>query len=408
MRISVLAFFLFFFCGLIVFSACDEKHETEPSYPVDGDTCDRTVLVYMLGSNTLGGFVESNISAMKKAVEKGALHNGNLLLYIDRYNTVPTLEKLSLRDGAVERTVVKSYEDRNSATVEAMSSVCDDVRTLYPASSFGLILWSHANGWYPFHIEADLSAYSSTRSFGDDEGNAMNIDEISLAIPDSMFDFILCDACYMGAVEVAYDLREDCRYYVASPAAVMGGGFPYEDIVEHLFYCDKPIPENLIDVCRVYMDYYRSYYDPYGTISLIDMREIEALARSVKLALVNSVDSLQVSEIQQLSQEKGTRVSYQNLFFDLNDYVGRVCVDTLAYSIFADCLDRTVLYADATNKGLSNILGAWVEFPIEQYCGLAAYIPGASSDEVADLYYKTLSWYKTVYGGMEVPIKITN
>lgn len=156
------------------------------------------------------------------------------------------------------------------------------------------------------------------------------------------------------------------------------------------------------------MDYYRSYYDPYGTISLIDMREIEALARSVKLALVNSVDSLQVSEIQQFSQEKGTRVSYQNLFFDLNDYVGRVCVDTLAYSIFADCLDRTVLYADATNKGLSNILGAWVEFPIEQYCGLAAYIPGASSDEVADLYYKTLSWYKTVYGGMEVPIKITN
>ena len=40
-------------------------------------------------------------------------------------------------------------------------------------------------------------------------------------------------------------------------------------------------------------------------ISLIDMREIEALARSVMCALVNSVDSLQVSEIQQFSQEKG-------------------------------------------------------------------------------------------------------
>ena len=70
----------------------------------------------------------------------------------------------------------------------------------------------------------------------------MNIDEISLAIPDSMFDFILCDACYMGAVEVAYDLREDCRYYVASPAAVMGGGFPYEDIVEHLFLAINLFP----------------------------------------------------------------------------------------------------------------------------------------------------------------------
>ena len=146
---------------------------------------------------------------MKKAVEKGGLHNGNLLLYIDRYNAVPTLEKLSLRDGTVERTVVKSYEDRNSATVEVMSSVCDDVRTLYPASSFGLILWSHANGWYPSHIEADLSAYSSTRSFGDDEGKSMNIDEISLAIPDSMFDFILCDACYMGCLLYTSDAADD-------------------------------------------------------------------------------------------------------------------------------------------------------------------------------------------------------
>lgn len=147
----------------------------------------------------------------------------------------------------------------------------------------------------------------------------MNIDEISLAIPDSWFDFILCDACYMGAVEVAYDLREDCRYYVASPAAVMGGGFPYEDMVEHLFSCDKPIPENLIDVCRSYMDYYRSYYDPYGTVSLIDMHEMEALAHSVRLALVSCVDSLEISDVQQFSQEKGTRLSYQNLFFDLNE-----------------------------------------------------------------------------------------
>ena len=209
----------------------------------------------------------------------------------------------------------------------------------------------------------------------------------------------------MGAVEVAYDLREDCRYYVASPAAIMGGGFPYEDMVEHLFSCDKPIPENLIDVCRSYMDYYRSYYDPYGTVSLIDMHEMEALAHSVRLALVNCADSLEISDVQQFSQEKGTRLSYQNLFFDLNDYVSRVCIDTLAYSIFADCLDRTVLYADATDRYLSKVSGVWKSFPIEQYCGFAAYIPGASSDEVADLYYKTLSWYKTVYEGIEVPVK---
>ena len=222
-------------------------------------------------------------------------------------------------------------------------------------------------------------------------------------IPDSTFDFILCDACYLGASEVAYDLRAECRYYVASPAAVMGAGFPYEEVITHLFSLEKPLVGKLTEVCRSYMDYYRSYRDPYGAVSLIDMSSLDLLARSVNRALRHQTDSLAVDSVQQYSQERGLSISYQKLFFDLDDYVARACADSSAYAYFADCLDRTVLYADATERYLSSVLGVWHSYPLEKYCGLSAYIPGAvaDSDEVIDLYYRTLAWYKKVYAGID-------
>lgn len=124
------------------------------------------------------------------------------------------------------------------------------------------------------------------------------------------------------------------------------------------------------------------------------MRELDALAYAVGLPWKQSTDTLHLSAIQQFSQEKGTRISYQNLFFDLDDYVSHACADTLAYTLFSACIDRTVLYADATDRYLSNVAGVWQSFLIKQYCGLAAYIPGACADEMIDTYYKSLSWYE--------------
>ncbi|MCD7710714.1 MAG: clostripain-related cysteine peptidase [Porphyromonadaceae bacterium] len=399
MRIMRWVGLLSLFAGGLLSSCSETDSSLEPG-TTSADSCHRTVLVYMLGSNSLSSYIETNISAMKKAVEEGALHYGNLLLYIDRYNAQPTLEQLSLHDGEVERTVIQTYENDNSATVEVMSAVCADMEELYPADSYGLILWSHANGWYPKTNQV------VTRSFGDDDGEEMDIDEVASALPDSLFDFILCDACYMGAVEVAYEWRKDCRYYIASPATIMGVGFPYEEMLPHLFSCDSPIPENLVEVCKDYMDFYRSYDEPYGTISLTDTRELDALSRAMHLVLAGAVDSVSVASLQQYSQERSSAVSYQNLFFDLDDFVQSVAADSSAYAAFTDCLSRAVLYADATEEYPSQVYTRWLTFPIKHYSGLSVYVPGAAENTRIDDYYRTLSWYGQVYEDIdEIPLK---
>ncbi|MBQ8424123.1 MAG: hypothetical protein IJY36_07715 [Coprobacter sp.] len=379
-------------------ACCDETIEGVSQKPPEAN---RTVLVYMVASNTLSSYTETNISGITEAVKAGALNNGNMLLYIDKYNSLPTLEKLSLENGTVSRKVVKEYTDERSASKEAMLEVLTDVKQLYPSDGYGLILWSHASGWYP-----SSSSYNTThqvRSFGDDEGVAMNITDIAEAIPDSMFDFILCDACYMGAVEVAYEWRAKSRYLISSSTAIMGEGFPYSEIVKPMFDMENSLSENLIAVCESYMDYYKNSTEPFSAISLTDLTEMESVARAMK-NIVATPDTVTIADIQQFSQEQSSSVSFKNLFFDLDHYASNVATDPRFYRAFSEALSRAVIYAASTDYYLSNVRGLWRMYPIETFCGLSAYIPGADHTEKINNFYPTLSWYKDVYS-IEIPLK---
>ena len=64
----------------------------------------------------------------------------------------------------------------------------------YPADSYGVVFWSHGDGWLPYNNP-------STRWWGQDTGNGdnrMNIPDLNEALSVAPhFDFILFDACYM-------------------------------------------------------------------------------------------------------------------------------------------------------------------------------------------------------------------
>ncbi len=380
--------------SIFVVIACCDRNDNDIVVPTSPPECDRTVLVYMVASNTLSFYAETNISSISDAIEEGALNGGNFLVYVDKYNSLPTLEQLQLVDGVVKRTVIKTYDNDNSASAEVMKMVLTDVKELRPAKSYGMILWSHASGWYP---TSSYNSMLSSRSFGDDEGVAMNIPDIAEAIPDGMLDFILCDACYMGAVEVAHEWRNDCRYLIASPTAIMGVGFPYRDIVAPMFDTEYSLSENLQVICEKYMEYYRDYRDPYASISLINVSETNRLAHAVRDILADNLRTVSLDSVQQFSQERGAYTSFEDMFYDLNHYIKMVSSDTLLYKNFEEALENVVLFADATEYYLSNVRGLWCKYPIKHFCGLSAYVLGAVTDEKIESFYRTLSWYKKVY-----------
>ena len=134
----------------------------------------------------------------------------HLLVYID--TGFPRLIEIENKGGTVVETIVKEYEDRNSCGVAETQEVFNDVfgNSLYKAESYGLIYWSHGEGWIPTPLP-------STRWIGNDKtggGHYMNIEDLKLVLQNAPhFDFIMFDACFMQSVEVAFELRDCCHFY---------------------------------------------------------------------------------------------------------------------------------------------------------------------------------------------------
>lgn len=270
---------------LAFFTFACEKGDDAPA-PTPTPDVDRTVLVYLASDNNLYRFALQNLNDMKSAM-KGL--DGNLLVYIDELNGTSRLSKIE-SDGT-ER-VIETYGKENSASAAVLRRVVDRALTLYPAESYGLILWSHGMGWIPAGIEEtgtssglccprDTEAYPVTKHFGADTENGssvhMEIPDLVAALPDDLtFDFILFDACFMGGVEVLYEMRHAAHYLIASPAEILGSGFPYDRIIPLIFFERLQLEE----VCRQFMAYYRaqSGYNRSGSITLIRADQLDGLA----------------------------------------------------------------------------------------------------------------------------------
>lgn len=360
------------------------QDEPEPA-PVD-----RTVLIYMLADNNLGSayhFDSQNINDMMKAAEAGELNGGNLIIYRDGYDTNPQLIQIKRNaSGQAQKIIVKDYPDRNSATGEVLRSVIDETAELFPASEYGLILWSHSTGWVPGNSSIALSPahkqFPPTRSFGQDDSHYMEIDELADALPDHRFRFILSDACFMGSIECAYQLRHKTDYYIGSAAEVMGAGMPYTLTIPLLF--DYHL--DLSEVCHTIYNYYNNQSGAYrtATTSLVDCNKLDRLADATRIIFEAHSNEIMpdLSEVQHFDRYT------PYICYDLRDYLSQIAT-TDEMARLDQALAETILYQAATPAILGSIT-------VHTHCGLSCYAMG-TGDATLDSYYTTLDWYRQVY-----------
>ena len=171
--------------ALLLLCGCVKEEDSQVA-PVAG----RTVLVYFAADNNLNSSVEGDMAAMEKGLLHTDMHNGNLLVYVDKKGQSPQLLRLVQEGDSVRRELIEEYViDHASATAERLRKVLQQVTDTYPSDRYGLVLWSHGTAWLP----ADYKNY--LRSFGTDTGNhAMRVDDLTTALADYHFDFLLFDA----------------------------------------------------------------------------------------------------------------------------------------------------------------------------------------------------------------------
>lgn len=391
--------------ALAAFSACSCKEVVgiEKEFEVKG----KTLLVYMAGNNSLSSSVHDNIEQMKQGYVPD--EEGNIVIYshVTDSPNQPVLIHLKQDEGMVVLDTVYRFPYQSSVASASLTSALNVTRTLFPADEMSLLLWSHGLGWVPVGYYANSPSpddYSSGEGnlavhnegapnfyFGHDFiGDSlkmpnMEITALEKALPYPL-EFIIFDACNMGNIEVVYQLRNNARYIISSPAEIMSDGFPYHKITRHIFQ-DK---SDLKAVAEEYYNYYMyQSSNKYATVSLVDCSKLDGLA-SITADIFDiyrdDILLLKKSDVQTYSRFG------KHWFHDFEDFISKLASDgknPALVQAFRQALEEAVIYKAATPQFID------ITIDPDRYCGLSSYITCPHDTDINNAY-KKLIWNKDV------------
>lgn len=392
---------------LLLVTSCNPVNDDPPYRPAKS----KTVLLYLAANNNLSQDAFANIAEIERGYlpDKGG---DNLIIYAHTAGTSPKLLKVYRgEDGKAVRDTVYRFPATNSATAAALTNAINITTTMFPADENGLVLWSHATGWLPsgyyalgqfppgakvFGLESD-SDYSSpweaypggidpyanmVKSFGADNGKEIEITNLVKALPHK-FTFIIFDACFMGGIEAAYELKDSTDYILFSPTEVLASGYNYSTMMDYLFKS----PTDLRGMAESVYNYYNAQQGDYKsvTISLVKTSELNAVADAAKTVFdkyKHKIEALDVSAVQPYFR------SNKYWFYDLNDFILQLAgregaADAAA---FKAALERAVIYKAATARFID------IRIDPARFSGISTYIPFHPRNTQLIDFYKTYRW----------------
>lgn len=409
---------------LTISSCHNDDSMPSPSVEISG----RTVLVYMVAENSLGyyGFQRSDSTEIMEG-RQYVKDTDRMLLFMDRVGKKPTLYRVRA-DKDYPEIIMQWDTDFCSSDPTRLQEVLDTVKNTCPAQEYGLIMWSHSDGWIP-PTDTNYSNYESSKrniasnvnllSFGIDSGSngnysnngaQMSIEGIATAIENAQIHlkYIFFDSCLMGSFEVAYALRQVADYFVASPIATPGAGCYYTHELEKGFFSDDPS-----DICRTYLNDVESEeleasYEGMGLVaSCIQTDKLETLASSISQALPYS------TIINKQSVDMDTVLAYQaytpSFYYRPHNYDAlqalRNILPPLQFCQVETALNEAINYRGATSSvWIGPYLSNYIYPPVESgnYCGVSMFIPQQIYTENARISrhgdlnekFKKTQWYE--------------
>jgi hypothetical protein len=270
----------------------------------------------------------------------------------------------------------------------------------YPSSTYGLIFWSHGDAWLPAKAIPQRSiCIDNERNNYSNSGSKMDIADVADVLAGfPCFEFIMFDACFMQAVEVAYELRNVARYVIASPAEIPNPGAPYERMVKPFF----GVP---FDGAEVVEQYYRMYNDSvilvydhgsdrYGvSLSVIDCGYLDALANATAGMVTKYVSRDEATDLKGVQRYYPLSSKSRPEFYDMNGYMQRLITDEADYVRWKSVFDLAVPYARSTAWWYSN--DAYTQHvDLDNYGGVSCYVPqDRSIYDGLNEKFRATSWY---------------
>lgn len=408
----------------VITAACNDPLPLkEPSQ----EKFSRVLIFFGEGFNSLSSYITEDISDMIGTVPNASIpsEGSNKALVIishlpagrSAYQTPTSPTITSITRDYIGRPKCDTLLSMDSGAImtrtENLRYALEYVRDHFPSDSYGLIMNSHGTGWLPVgyydggfdsstmsmkdmvtegaarYIERQYPDGIVTKSFGQEvikTGSGtysfeFTLQALAAAIPMKM-DYIVFDACLMGGIETAYELRNVTDKIAFSQAEVLADGFCYDKIVDRLLFETPANPEG---VCK---DYYEHYVNKTGvnqsaTISLIDCTRLEGLAECCRELFSTYREGL--GAVDPTSVQGFFRYD-KHWFYDLEDILVKAGMSSADHRRLTNALDDCVIFKGATSSFLE-------DFDIKSHCGFSMYLPKAGNSYL-DSFYKELEWNK--------------
>lgn len=375
------------------------RHHDEPSDIGEDHIVERTVIVYMAAENSLSPYARSDSSEIARGLS-AVTDDYNLILYKDDVH-LPVIYWMTARKGIREWKQYKMDQDSADSTI--MLNTLRSIIKAFPAHHYGLVLWSHANGWVPKldrTQDTASSGRSTRRTWGIDNnsnslgniGSEMEITTLRWILDQlPRMDFILFDTCFMQNIESAYELRGVADYLIGSPAEIPGNGAPYTSILESLMKADA------ISIAE---KYYQTYKNSGGVaLSVIDCLELENLATVTAgyLPKIFSSGSKIDTEGVQNYVPYDAGFSWRPEGYDMKSFMHKH-LEADDFENWLQALNRAVPFSKATDYWASQFYGSHNHLnDPNNYSGVAMFIPNTKYNTAKNNWneaFRRTSWYK--------------
>jgi len=371
-----------------------------------------TFMVFMAGDNNLSSAGDADLAEMRRI---GSSDQVQVVVEFDNAGDAGTRRIHVAKDGVGEAVEMLGETDSGSPAV--LSDFISWTAHHYPADRYALILWNHGGGWAPTEVDriarsvaspgyserelAERSAGSlgrvlfrsslerifglagpTERAICSDDGSGHSLDTLELGkviargaeTIGQPFDLLGMDACLMSNLEVAYQLRDDVRYIVASEENEPADGWPYDRVLGRLT-ADSGMAT--ADLARhIVSDYIDSYvergYQGDVTQAALDLSRIADLTTPVDALAgrLRAVMPAVYADVWQ-AQRRSARFSH-NTLWDL----GQFCSELAERSADPELPDaaRAVVEALDPGEGRPLIAEQHSGQKVSGCCGVTVYL----------------------------------
>lgn len=344
----------------------------------------RTIVLYMEMNNDLVAAGLANLEDIFSSEVGEDLH---VVAYVDVPPNIspghPVLYRITPDEQGKRNTIDRVWGPNTGTDPLVFRQVLSEIRSRFPADEYGLVYWSHGTGW--------LSPVNApSRAVGLANGTSMSLQDFAAFLPGD-WTFIAFDACYMGTIEAAYELRKKTSNLLFSPAEILSFGFPYREVLPLLGVADidyKAVVQAVVEAYRLQpIDLYQTVAISWASTDAVD--ELASLCQTISRSRGGGVPwSSGESALQSYSAS-----SLASAFVDLGDLWRLSALTGKIQSSEADQLEAALLKVVKAKETTGFIPGP---LELESFSGLAIADYGnlTEADKTA---YRDLAWYRACY-----------